>query len=96
VIWYLLASRTSLTTFLDARTGDESTSAGQSTEPATEAEASGNSKPKPKRARHSRRHMAKSEPSSRNPDGNDGAQDSDITAIGSGEGQPVLSNTVVV
>ncbi|TVY75636.1 Heavy metal tolerance protein [Lachnellula suecica] len=76
---------------IDTRTGDESTSAGVG--PLTEAEGSGNSKPKFKRARFSRRNMTKSEPPNRIQSSQDGAQDSDMTAVSSGEGQPLLPNS---
>ena len=50
-------------------------------------------KPKPKRTRSSnRRHQAKSEPTNRPNNSLDGQQDSDMTAVSSGEGQPLLQN----
>ena len=55
----------------------------------TEGDTSTADKPK-KRARFSRRDLAKSEPASRLQDSHDGQQDSDVTAVSSGEGQPLL------
>ncbi len=49
---------------------------------------------KPKR-RHNRRHQTKSEPTRTN-DSLDGQQDSDVTAVSSGEGQPLLQNVAAV
>ena len=57
----------------------------------TDAEASTADKPKLKRSRFSRRHMAKSEPGNRVIVSHDGQQDSDLTAVSSGEGQPLLT-----
>jgi len=54
-------------------------------------------KPKPKRTRSSnRRHQAKSEPTNRPNNSLDGQQDSDMTAVSSGEGQPLLQNAAAV
>ena len=52
----------------------------------TEGELSGVNRPKMKRTRFNRRHLAKSEPGNR-VNGSDGQQDSDMTAVSSGEGQ---------
>jgi hypothetical protein len=70
-------------------TGDESQSAGLTNEGPADVDASGNDKPKSKRARFGRRHQSKSEPASRVHESVDGAQDSDVTAVSSGEGQPI-------
>ncbi|KAL5314080.1 hypothetical protein ACEPPN_018504 [Leptodophora sp. 'Broadleaf-Isolate-01'] len=79
----------------NASTADEFQSAGISND-ITEGEMSGTDKPKPKRARFSnRRHQAKSEPATRLNDSLDGQQDSDLTAVSSGEGQPLLQNAAV-
>ncbi|TVY17749.1 Heavy metal tolerance protein [Lachnellula arida] len=72
----------------DTGTGGESIPAGPLPESVVKAEES--SKPKQKRTRFSRRNLAKSEPSRVS---HDGAQDSDIAAASSAEGQPVLQNT---
>ncbi len=56
----------------------------------TDAEASTADKPKLKRSRLSRRHVAKSEPGNRVIVSHDGQQDSDLTAVSSGEAQPLL------
>ena len=81
----------SLRTFTDTKTGSESPSAGPLPELVIKAEES--SRPKTKRTRFSRRNLAKSEPSRVS---HDGAQDSDITAASSGEGQPSLQNIGMV
>ncbi|TVY34653.1 Heavy metal tolerance protein [Lachnellula subtilissima] len=73
------------------KTGGESPSAGPLPESVTKAEES--SRPKPKRTRFSRRNLATSEPSRVS---HDGAQDSDIPAASSGEGQPSLQNIGMV
>ena len=70
--------------------------AGPSNEQLTEGDASGTEKSKPKRSRFSRRHMARSEPASRVHESVDGAQDSDVTAVSSGEGQPLLQSSAMV
>lgn len=70
-------------------TADESLSAEQSTEQLAEDSISGTDKTKFKR-RNGRRQMAKSEPAGRLEDSFDGTQDSDVTAVSSGEGQPLL------
>ncbi|TVY23227.1 Heavy metal tolerance protein [Lachnellula hyalina] len=75
----------------DTKTGSESPSAGPLPELVIKAEES--SRPKTKRTRFSRRNLAKSEPSRVS---HDGAQDSDITAASSGEGQPSLQNIGMV
>jgi hypothetical protein len=62
----------------------------------TEGEASAADKPKMKRSRVSRRHVAKSEPGKRAILSHDGQQDSDLTAVSSGEGQPLLTASVLV
>ncbi|KAE9376691.1 hypothetical protein N431DRAFT_183043 [Stipitochalara longipes BDJ] len=61
----------------------------------TEGEASAADKPKLKRSRLSRRHLAKSEPGNRVIVSNDGQQDSDLTAVSSGEGQPLLATSTM-
>jgi hypothetical protein len=76
-------------------TGDEQ-SAGPCNEQVTEGDASGPDKSKPKRSRFSRRHMAKSEPASRVHESVDGTQDSDVTAVSSGEGQPLTQSSAMV
>jgi hypothetical protein len=70
-------------------TADESHSAEQSTEQLAEGYISGTEKAKPKR-RNGRRQLAKSEPAGHLEDSFDGTQDSDVTAVSSGEGQPLL------
>lgn len=72
-------------------TADESQSAGVSND-ITEVETSTADKPK---RRHNRRYQAKSEPTRPN-DSLDGQQDSDVTAVSSGEGQPLLQNAAAV
>jgi hypothetical protein len=62
----------------------------------TEGEASAADKPKLKRSRLSRKHLAKSEPGNRAVVSNDGQQDSDLTAVSSGEGQPLLASSTMV
>lgn len=62
----------------------------------TEGEASAADKPKLKRSRLSRRYLAKSEPGNRAIIANDGQQDSDLTAVSSGEGQPLLATSTMV
>lgn len=64
-------------------------------EQSTEAESAAD-KPKPRRSRIARRHVAKSEPASRLQDSVDGAQDSDVTAVSSGESQPLLQGPPAV
>jgi hypothetical protein len=73
-----------------ASLADESTPLIQTDGHMTDAEASTADKPKLKRSRFSRRHMAKSEPGNRVIVSHDGQQDSDLTAVSSGEGQPLL------
>jgi hypothetical protein len=73
-----------------ASTADESTPLIQTDGPMTDAEASTADKPKLKRSRLSRRHTAKSEPGNRVIVSHDGQQDSDLTAVSSGDGQPLL------
>lgn len=70
-------------------TADKSHSAEPSSEQLAEGYISGIDKAKPK-YRSGRRQMAKSEPASRLEESFDGTQDSDITAVSSGEGQPLL------
>jgi hypothetical protein len=79
-----------------ASTADELAPVGQMDGQMTEGEASGIDKPKLKRSRLSRRHLAKSEPGNRVIVSNDGQQDSDLTAVSSGEGQPLLSASITV
>ncbi|CAG8981855.1 hypothetical protein HYALB_00009530 [Hymenoscyphus albidus] len=67
----------------------ESSESVPSHEISTEAEST-TDKPKSKRSRIARRHVAKSEPASKLQDSVDGGQDSDITVVSSGEGQPLL------
>jgi hypothetical protein len=62
----------------------------------TEGEASAADKPKLKRSRLSRRHLAKTEPGNRTIVSHDGQQDSDLTAVSSGEGQPLLATSAMV
>jgi hypothetical protein len=62
----------------------------------TEGEASTADKPKTKRSRLSRRHLAKSEPGNRAIVSHDGQQDSDLTAVSSGEGQSLLATSAMV
>ena len=81
---------------LAASTADESTRIAQYDGQMTEGEASTTEKPKLKRARFSRRYLAKSEPGNRAIGTNDGQQDSDLTAVSSGEGQPLLASSTVV
>ncbi|KAF4633947.1 hypothetical protein G7Y89_g4170 [Cudoniella acicularis] len=69
----------------------EGSHVGPSTEQSTETEVSGADRSKPKRARVPRRYVAKSEPG-RVQDSHDGAQDSDMTVVSSGESQPLLQN----
>jgi hypothetical protein len=76
-------------------TGDESQITGPSNEPFNEGDGADTSKPKPKNPRNSRRNMAKSEPS-RAHESVDGGQDSDVTAVSSGEGQPLLQGSAMV
>lgn len=78
-----------------ASTGDDSLSAGISND-LTEGEMSGTDKPKPKRPRSNRRHQTKSEPATQINDSLNGQQDSDLTAVSSGEGQPLLQNAAAV
>jgi hypothetical protein len=73
-----------------ASPADESTPLIQTDGHMTDAEASTADKPKLKRSRFARRHMAKSEPGNRVIVSHDGQQDSDLTAVSSGEGQPLL------
>jgi hypothetical protein len=77
-------------------TADESTPIAQYDGQMTEGEASAADKPKLKRARFSRRLLAKSEPGNRAIGTHDGQQDSDLTAVSSGEGQPLLPTSVMV
>jgi hypothetical protein len=77
-------------------TADNFQSAGSSNEPMTEGDVSGADRPKPKRGRVSRRNMAKTEPASRVQELHDGAQDSDVTAVSSGEGQPMQQGPAMV
>ncbi|XMA10963.1 hypothetical protein WAI453_003754 [Rhynchosporium graminicola] len=77
-----------------ASTGDDPQSTDLPLEIAEE-DISGIDNPNPKRARFSnRRHEAKSEPTTRN-DSLDGQQDSDLTAVSSGEGQPLMQNAAM-
>jgi hypothetical protein len=79
-----------------ASTADESAPIAQYDGQMTEGEASAADKPKLKRTRFSRRHLAKSEPGNRAIGTNDGQQDSDLTAVSSGEGQPLLASSPMV
>jgi len=76
-------------------TGDESQITGPSNEPFNGDDGADTSKPKHKNPRNSRRNMAKSEPS-RAHESVDGGQDSDITAVSSGEGQTLLQGSAMV
>jgi len=79
-----------------ASTADEMGPVGQMDGHMTEGEASAIDKLKLKRSRLSRRHLAKSEPGNRVIVSNDGQQDSDLTAVSSGEGQPLLATSITV
>jgi hypothetical protein len=81
-------------TIIDAisSTAGES-SAGPSNEQITDGDLSTNDKAKPKRSRY-KRQMSRSDPSNRI-DQTDGQQDSDITAVSSGEGQAFHGSAMV-
>ena len=53
-------------------------------------------KTKSKRSRSSRRRASKSEPSRLQDAAHDGAQDSDVTAVNSGESQPLRPSDLIV
>jgi hypothetical protein len=80
---------------IEIRAESETYAAGPSTEQSQRAEESAIEKPKSKRSKTSRRSVAKSEPN-RFHDSHDGAQDLDMTAIGSGDGQLLLQTPSVV
>ena len=95
---YLPRARASLT-IVDgnASTADESHSTSITNDIGEGDNTYESDKPKPKRTRSSnRRHQAKSEPSNRPNDSLDGQQDSDMTVVVSGEGQPLLQNVAAV
>lgn len=82
---------------IDARdsAADEYQSAGPSDEQ-SKGDAAASSKSKSKRGRSLRRNVAKSDPPSKLAESHDGAQDSDVTAVSSGEGQPLLQSSTTV
>lgn len=62
----------------------------------TDGEVSAVDRPRIKRTRLPRRHLAKSEPGNLPIVSHDGQQDSDLTAVSSGEGQPLLVTSAMV
>ena len=74
---------------------DDYQSAGPSDEPLN-GDAAATSKSKSKRGRSLRRNVAKSEPLSKLAESHDRAQDSDVIAVSSGEGQPLLQSSTTV
>jgi hypothetical protein len=70
-------------------------SAGPSSDQLTEGDTSAAEKAK-RRPRFSRRHLARSEPPSQLQIQNDGQQDSDVTAVSSGEGHSLLQAPAAV
>lgn len=77
---------------LASKCGDSS--AGPSNDQLPEGDLSTNDKSKPKRSRY-KRQLSRSDPSSRGIDQTDGQQDSDVTAVSSGEGQPFQGSAMV-
>lgn len=78
---------------LNSSMADEQ-SVGPSNEQLTEGDLSTNDKSKPKRSRH-KRQLSRSDPANRGMDQTDGQQDSDFTAVSSGEGQAFQGSAVV-